>query len=181
MTTITEAPTTTSPAETAKSIGRFMLNKVPEITLYFWIIKVLCTTVGETAADYLNTTLGLGLSGTSYIMSGVLIVALVFQFATKRYRPGIYWLAVVLISVVGTLISDNLVDGYGIPLQTTTIAFGIALAITFAVWYASERTLSIHTIFTTKREAFYWAAVLFTFALGTSAGDYLSEQLAFGY
>src|SRR5689334_12247467 len=163
------------------SRGRRMLNKVPEITLYFWIIKVLCTTVGETAADYLNTNLGLGLSGTSYIMTAVLIVALVFQFASRRYRPGIYWLAVVLISIVGTLVSDNLVDGYGIPLQTTTIAFGIALAITFAVWYASERTLSIHTIFTTRREAFYWAAVLFTFALGTSAGDFLSEQLAFGY
>jgi uncharacterized membrane-anchored protein len=164
-----------------QSRGRRMLNKVPEITLYFWVIKVLCTTVGETAADYLNTNLGLGLGGTSYIMSAVLIVALVFQFASRRYRPGIYWLAVVLISVVGTLVSDNLVDGYGIPLQTTTIAFGIALAITFAVWYASERTLSIHTIFTTRREAFYWAAVLFTFALGTSAGDYLSEQLALGY
>jgi uncharacterized membrane-anchored protein len=165
----------------APGLGRKMLNKVPEITLYFWIIKILCTTVGETAADYLNTNLGLGLSGTSYIMSAVLIVALIAQFATRRYRPGVYWLAVVLISIVGTLISDNLVDGYGIPLQTTTIAFGIALAITFAVWYASERTLSIHTIFTTRREAFYWLAVLFTFALGTSAGDYLSEQLALGY
>src|SRR5689334_12372650 len=163
------------------SMGRRMLNKVPEITLYFWIIKVLCTTVGETAADFLNTNLGLGLSGTSYVMSAVLIGALVLQFATTRYRPGIYWLAVVLISIVGTLISDNLVDGYGVPLQTTTIVFGVALAITFAVWYASERTLSIHTIFTTRREAFYWLAVLFTFALGTSAGDYLSEQLALGY
>jgi len=166
---------------TGPSLGRKMLNKVPEITLYFWIIKVLCTTVGETAADYLNTNLGFGLSGTSYMMSAVLIVALVFQFLTRRYKPGIYWLAVVLISVVGTLVSDNLVDGYGVPLQTTTIIFGIALAITFAVWYASERTLSIHTIVTTRREAFYWAAVLFTFALGTSAGDYLSEQLALGY
>jgi uncharacterized membrane-anchored protein len=163
------------------SVGRRMLNKVPEITLYFWIIKVLCTTVGETAADYLNSNLGLGLSGTSYVMSAVLIAALIAQFATRRYRPGIYWLAVVLISIVGTLISDNLVDGYGVPLQTTTIVFGIALAITFAAWYWSERTLSIHTIFTTRREAFYWLAVLFTFALGTSAGDYLSEQLALGY
>src|SRR5690242_9590153 len=163
------------------STVRKILNKVPEVTLYFWIIKVLCTTVGETAADFLNTNLGLGLSGTSYVMSAVLIGALVLQFATTRYRPGIYWLAVVLISIVGTLISDNLVDGYGVPLQTTTIIFGVALAITFAVWYASERTLSIHTIFTTRREAFYWAAVLFTFALGTSAGDFLSEKLALGY
>jgi uncharacterized membrane-anchored protein len=158
-----------------------MLNKVPEITLYFWVIKVLCTTVGETAADYLNTNLGLGLSGTSYVMSAVLIGALIAQFATQRYRPGVYWLAVVLISVVGTLISDNLVDGYNVPLQTTTVIFGVALAITFAVWYSTERTLSIHTIVTTRREAFYWLAVLFTFALGTSAGDYLSEQLGLGY
>jgi uncharacterized membrane-anchored protein len=158
-----------------------MLNKVPEITLYFWIIKILCTTVGETAADYLNTTLGFGLNGTSYVMSGVLIVALIFQFVSDRYKPGIYWLAVVLISVVGTLISDNLVDGYGVSLETTTIIFSIALAATFASWYASERTLSIHTIFTTRREAFYWAAVLFTFALGTSAGDLVSERLNVGY
>ncbi len=158
-----------------------MLNKVPEITLYFWVIKVLCTTVGETAADYLNDTLGFGLSKTSYVMSAVLIVALIFQFITTRYKPGIYWLAVVLISVVGTLISDNLVDGYGISLETTTIIFAIALAISFGAWYVSERTLSIHTIVTTRREAFYWAAVLFTFALGTSAGDLVSERLSVGY
>jgi uncharacterized membrane-anchored protein len=163
------------------SWGRQMLNKVPEITLYFWVIKVLCTTVGETAADYLNDNLGLGLSKTSYVMTGVLIVALVFQFATNRYKPGIYWLSVVLISIVGTLISDNLVDNYGIALETTTIIFAIALAITFGWWYASERTLSIHTIFTTRREAFYWAAVLFTFALGTSAGDLVSERFSVGY
>jgi uncharacterized membrane-anchored protein len=167
--------------DNASSWGREMLNKVPEITLYFWIIKILCTTVGETAADYLNTNLGFGLTGTSWVMSGVLAVALAFQFKTRRYKPGIYWLAVVLISIVGTLISDNLVDNYGIALETTTIVFGVALAATFAWWYASERTLSIHTIVTTRREAFYWAAVLFTFALGTSAGDLVSERLSVGY
>jgi len=140
-----------------------MLSKVPEVTLYFWIIKVLCTTVGETAADYLNDTLGFGLTKTSYVMGAVLIVTLIFQFASRRYKPGIYWLAVVLISIVGTLISDNLVDGYGVPLQTTTIVFSIALAATFAAWYLSERTLSIHTIYTSRREAFYWLSVRFTF------------------
>jgi uncharacterized membrane-anchored protein len=179
--TATTSSETQDTLSSARSLGRQMLNKVPEITVYFWIIKVLCTTVGETAADYLNDNLGLGLSGTSYVMSAVLIVSLVAQFATRRYRPGVYWLAVVLISIVGTLISDNLVETYGVALLTTTIIFGVALAITFAVWYAFERTLSIHTIFTTRREAFYWLAVLFTFALGTSAGDYLSEQLALGY
>jgi uncharacterized membrane-anchored protein len=158
-----------------------MLNKVPEITLYFWVIKILCTTVGETFADNLNENLGLGLSGTSYVMGACLIVVLIFQFRSNRYIPGIYWLAVVLISVVGTLVSDNLVENYGISLQTTTIAFAAILAVVFASWYASERTLSVHTIYTTKREGFYWLAILFTFALGTSAGDFLSEKLALGY
>jgi uncharacterized membrane-anchored protein len=158
-----------------------MLNKVPEITLYFWVIKILCTTVGETFADNLNENLGLGLTNTSYIMGALLIGVLVFQFRARRYVPGIYWLAVVLISVVGTLVSDNLVENYGVTLQTTTIAFSAILIAVFATWYASERTLSVHTIVTTKREAFYWLAILFTFALGTSAGDFLSEQLELGY
>jgi uncharacterized membrane-anchored protein len=158
-----------------------MLNKVPEITLYFWLIKVLCTTVGETFADNLNENLGLGLSGTSYVMGALLIAVLVFQFRARKYVPGIYWLAVVLISVVGTLVSDNLVENYGVALETTTIAFGAILICVFASWYAVERTLSVHTIFTTRRETFYWLAILFTFALGTSAGDFLSEQLELGY
>jgi uncharacterized membrane-anchored protein len=158
-----------------------MLNKVPEITLYFWVIKILCTTVGETFADNLNENLGLGLTNTSYIMGAVLIAVLVAQFRSRKYVPGIYWLAVVLISVVGTLISDNLVENYGVALETTTIAFAAILICVFATWWWSERTLSVHTIVTTKRETFYWLAILFTFALGTSAGDFLSEQLEFGY
>ena len=160
---------------------RQMLNKVPEVTIYFWIIKILCTTVGETAADFLNMHLNLGLTNTSYIMTGLLIIALVWQFRSNRYIPGIYWLSVVLISVVGTLITDNLTDNLGVPLETTTIAFGIALIATFIVWYAIEKTLSIHTIYTTRREAFYWLAILFTFALGTAAGDLAAESLKLGY
>ena len=158
-----------------------MLNKVPEVTLYFWIIKILCTTVGETAADFLNTTLGFGLNGTSVVMSALLIVVLFFQFRAKKYVPSIYWLAVVLISVVGTLITDNLTDNLGVSLETTTIVFAIALAITFAVWFAFERTLSIHSIFTRRREGFYWLAILFTFALGTAAGDLTAEKFDLGY
>jgi uncharacterized membrane-anchored protein len=158
-----------------------MLNKVPEITLYFWVIKILCTTVGETAADLLNENLGLGLTNTTYIMAVALIAILVFQFRARKYVPGIYWLAVVLISVVGTLFSDNLVDNLGVELQTTTIAFGFILACVFGAWYWSERTLSVHTIVTTRREAFYWLAILFTFALGTSAGDLVAEKLELGY
>ncbi|MBA4116320.1 MAG: hypothetical protein H0X71_07770 [Rubrobacter sp.] len=158
-----------------------MLSKVPEVTVYFWIIKVLCTTVGETAADFLNVNLGLGLTITTAVMSVLLAVALAFQFGLRRYVPGVYWLAVVLISIVGTLITDNLVDNFGVPLWVTTVAFSVALAATFAAWYASEKTLSIHSIVTSRREAFYWLAILFTFALGTAAGDLLAEGLALGF
>ncbi len=158
-----------------------MLNKVPEVTLYFWIIKILCTTVGETFADYLNAALNLGLTNTTYIMGTLLVIVLFFQFRARKYVPSIYWLAVVLLSVVGTLITDNMVDNFGIPLQATTIAFAIALAVTFGAWYASEKTLSIHSIYTTRREAFYWLAILFTFALGTAAGDLTAEHFKLGY
>lgn len=161
--------------------AREMLNKVPLVTLYFWVIKIMATTVGETAADFLNTNLNLGLTNTSFVMGALLIAALVLQFRKDRYVPWIYWVSVVLISVVGTLITDNLTDHFGIALQTTTTIFALALASTFAVWYSVERTLSIHTIFTTRRELFYWAAILFTFALGTAAGDLLAEQLKLGY
>jgi uncharacterized membrane-anchored protein len=174
---MTEQTTRTPAAERAAT----MLNKVPEVTIYFWVIKSLCTTVGETAADYLNATLGFGLDNTSYVMSAVLIVALFFQFRARRYVPGLYWLSVVLISIVGTLISDKLADDVGVPLQTTTILFAALLAVTFTTWYAFERTLSIHTIVTGRRESFYWLAILFTFALGTSAGDLFDEQLGVGY
>ena len=162
-------------------VAKKMLSKVPEVTIYFWIIKVLCTTVGETTADFLNFDLDLGLTVTTVVISVFLTVALAVQFSLRRYVPGVYWLAVVLISIVGTLITDNLVDNFEVPLETTTIVFSITLAATFAVWYASERTLSIHTIYTTRREAFYWLAVLFTFALGTAAGDLVAEELALGY
>jgi len=176
-----QSPATLPSTRPAKWWARQMLNKVPEITVYFWVIKVLCTTVGETFADNLNENLGLGLSGTSYVMGTLLVVVLIFQFRARKYVPGIYWLAVVLISVVGTLVSDNLVENYGVTLETTTIVFAAILACVFASWYAVERTLSVHTIYTTRREAFYWLAILFTFALGTSAGDFLSEQLELGY
>ena len=158
-----------------------MLNKVPEVTVYFWIIKVLATTVGETAGDLLSTRLGLGLPITSVIMSAVFIAALIAQLRVTKYIAPLYWVTVVLISVVGTIISDLLVDGLHISLITTSIAFALILAAVFALWYRSERTLSIHTIVTTRRELYYWAAILFTFALGTSAGDLLAEKMNLGY
>ncbi len=158
-----------------------ILNRVPEITAVFWIIKVLATTVGETAADYLATTLNLGLAITSYIMTALLLAVLWNQFRLKRYVPVNYWLAVVLISVVGTLITDRLVDEFGVSLVTTTIIFSISLLAIFAAWYANEKTLAMHSINTVKREAYYWAAVLLTFALGTAAGDLLAEGAGLGY
>lgn len=158
-----------------------MLNKVPEVTLYFWVIKILATTVGETGADFLSVQLHFGLSGTSLVMGVLLLTALVVQIRSRQYVPWLYWITVVLVSVVGTLITDNLTDTFGISLITTTIAFSAALAVTFSTWYASEKTLSIHTIITTRRELFYWAAILFTFALGTAAGDLMAERLHLGY
>jgi uncharacterized membrane-anchored protein len=160
---------------------RRVLNKVPEITLFFWVIKILATTVGETAADFLNTNLNLGLTGTSVVMGALLIGVLGVQFKLRKYVPGVYWLAVVLISVVGTLITDNLTDNFGVPLPVSTGLFAAALAATFAAWFAVERTLSIHTILTSRREAFYWLTILFTFALGTAAGDLVAEKLNLGY
>ncbi|MCC3371500.1 hypothetical protein [Cohnella sp. REN36] len=157
------------------------MNKVPEVTLYFWIIKIMATTIGETAADYLNFHLGWGLANTTWFMLALFLVGLIAQLRSKTYIPGIYWLVVVLISVVGTLITDNLTDNVGVPLEATTILFAIALAAAFTIWYRAERTLSIHTIYSGRREYFYWLVILITFALGTSAGDLLSEGLDLGY
>jgi uncharacterized membrane-anchored protein len=160
---------------------RLRWSKVPEVTVYFWVIKVLCTTVGETAADMLNEKLGLGLTGVSLLMSVLLAAVLVWQFRTTAYRAGVYWLAVALISIVGTLVSDNLTDNLGVPLELSTSAFALVLAVVFVVWYRRERTLSIHSIDSLGRESFYWLAVLFTFALGTAAGDLVAERMALGY
>jgi uncharacterized membrane-anchored protein len=156
-------------------------NRVPKVTADFWLIKLMAVTMGETAADYLNVKIGMGLTATSLIMSAILIAALVWQFVQKRYVPAPYWASVVLISIVGTLITDNMVDNFHVPLLVTTIVFTIALSATFILWFQSEKTLSIHSVFTDRREAFYWLAILFTFALGTAAGDLVSEKFALGY
>jgi uncharacterized membrane-anchored protein len=160
---------------------RKMLNKVPEVTLFFWVIKIMCTTVGETAADYVNDNLGFGLTNTTYVSGALLLVLLAIQFRLRRYVPVAYWSVVVVISVFGTLITDNLTDGHNVPLTTTTPIFAAILAAVFASWFAVERTLSIHTIFTRRREGFYWLSILFTFALGTAAGDLVAEKFSLGY
>jgi uncharacterized membrane-anchored protein len=161
--------------------SRQLLNKVPEVTLYFWVVKVLCTTVGESAADFLNVNLNFGLTGTSIVTGVLLAVVMIFQFRADRYVPSRYWLAVALVSVFGTLVTDNLTDSVGLPLEASTLIFGGLLAGTFVLWYRRERTLSIHSIVTRRREAFYWLAILFTFALGTATGDLMAEVLGLGY
>jgi len=158
-----------------------VLNRVPEVTVAFWIIKILATTVGETAADYLNMEMKIGLVNTSYIMSGILLILLLNQFRLKRYIPVSYWLVVVFMSVTGTLITDSLIDIFSVSLVTTTIAFSIFLLLIFGFWYLAEKNLAMHSINTAKRELFYWAAILFTFALGTATGDLLAETLQLGY
>jgi uncharacterized membrane-anchored protein len=159
----------------SRRTARLMMNKVPEVTLYFWVIKILCTTVGESFADYINETLHVGLTNTTIIFSVALVASLVAQFRLDRYVPGVYWLSVVLISVVGTLLTDNLTDAHGVPLWISSTVFSVLLAIVFAAWYAREGTLSIHSINTTPRESWYWLVVLVTFALGTALGDWTLE------
>ncbi|PRY84839.1 hypothetical protein [Donghicola tyrosinivorans] len=156
------------------------LNKLPEVTAAFWLIKLMAVTMGETAADYLNVNLGLGLSAASLMMTVILIGTLALQLSHRRYVPWVYWLNVALISVVGTLLTDYLVDNLGVSLVTCTVTFSALLAATFAVWCRIEGTLSIHDVDTALREAFYWLATLLTFALGTAVGDLVAEQFALG-
>ena len=157
------------------------LNKVPEVTLAFWIIKIMSTTVGETGADFLAVNAGWGQGTTRAVMAALLAAALVVQMRTRRYTPWAYWLTVVLVSVVGTQITDLLTDGLGISLYLSTAAFALTLAAVFAVWYRVELSLSVHHIVTPRRELFYWSAVLCTFALGTAAGDLATEALGLGF
>lgn len=157
------------------------LNKVPEITLSFWVIKIMSTTVGETGADFLAVNAGWGQSMTRAVMGVLLAAALFTQLRTRRYTPWIYWFTVVLVSVVGTQITDLLTDSLGVSLYISTSVFALMLAIIFAVWYWKERSLSIHEIVTRNRELFYWSAILCSFALGTAAGDLATEALGLGF
>ncbi len=163
------------------SYATVQINRVPNVTVDFWLVKLLAVTMGETAADYLAVNLGLGLTKTTMIMSAILLMAIALQFSRRRYVPWTYWSTVVLVSVVGTLLTDNLTDSFGVPLTLSTPVFGGLLALTFVVWYAAEGTLSIHKVYTFRRELFYWLAILLTFALGTAAGDLVAESFGFGY
>src|SRR6476661_10590376 len=160
---------------------RRWLTKVPAITATFWVIKVLSTTIGETFADYLSVNVGLGPGVTDAAMASVLVVALIIQFRTRRYTPWIYWLCVVLVSIVGTQITDFFTDTLGVSLYLSTGVFAVLLAAVFTIWYRQEGTLAITSIDTPRREGFYWAAILVTFALGTAAGDLATEALSLGF
>ncbi|NAT22813.1 hypothetical protein [Pseudomonas syringae] len=157
------------------------LNKVPEVTLAFWVIKILSTTVGETVADFLAVDAGLGAGVTTLGMATLLAIALAGQFRTQTCTPWIYWLCVVLVSIVGTQITDVLTDVLDVSLYTSTVVFSLLLAISLSGWYRVERSLSIHEIVTSRRELFYWVTVLCTFALGTAAGDLATEALGLGF
>jgi uncharacterized membrane-anchored protein len=152
-----------------------LLNKVPEVVIWFWIIKVLCTTVGESFADWINETLGVGLLKTSLLFTTALAAVLFVQVRLPKYVPIAYWMTVVVLSVTGTLYTDILTDQLKVPLALSTSVFAVLLAVVFGIWYAREGTLSIHSIVTRPREAFYWLAVLVTFALGTAAGDWILD------
>ena len=169
-----------TPTSPAVKSARTMLSKVPEITVWFWVIKILCTTVGESFADWINMTLGVGLDATALIFTVVLVAVLGWQLSLDRYMPFVYWLTVVVVSVTGTLYTDILTDELGVPLAVSTRSSPSLLAVVFGVWWARERTLSIHSIVTLPREAFYWLAVLVTFALGTAAGDWTLELTGWG-
>lgn len=153
--------------------------KVPEITVFFWIIKVLTTGMGETTSDFLvhqiNPVIAVAIAGVCFF------AALVLQLLARRYIPWIYWLAVVMVAIFGTMVADAIHIVLGVPYVFSVIFFSIALAAVFIVWYASEKTLSIHSIYTLRRELFYWAAVVTTFALGTAVGDMTATTLHLGY
>src|SRR5690349_21604247 len=154
----------TTEAASRTGTSRAFLNKVPEVTAWFWLIKILCTTVGESFADWINLQLGVGLVATAVIFTVVFALVLTWQMTRSRYEPAAYWLTVVVVSVTGTLYTDILTDQVGVPLWISTSVFGVALAVVFGIWWSRERTLSIHSIVTLPREAFYWLAVLVTFA-----------------
>jgi uncharacterized membrane-anchored protein len=155
------------------------LSKVPQITVFFWITKVLTTGMGEATSDYLAHRFGPVIAGTLGLTA--FVAALVVQFRVRRYLAWVYWAAVVMVAVFGTMAADGLHVELGVPYAVSTPFFAVVLAVIFVVWYRTEKTLSIHSIYTRRREVFYWATVLATFALGTAAGDLTAMTLHLGF
>jgi uncharacterized membrane-anchored protein len=169
-----------APEDVVRPFRRY-LSKTPEVTVFFWIVKVLASVAGGVIADLLTTTVGLGLGITTMLVATAVAAVMLVVFATARFVPRLYWLAVVLISVAGTLLVDNLTEILEVPLGAAVIALAVLLIGTFATWFATERTLSIHTIDTTRREAFHWLAVTLTFAVGTAVQRFAVAEFAAGY
>lgn len=158
---------------------RHAFSKVPEVTAFFWIVKALTTAMGESTSDFLVHTL---VPEVAVVLGGIaFVIALYIQFGKDRYVPWAYWLAVAMVGVFGTMAADVLHVGLGVPYIVSTVFYAIVLAAVFRVWFVSEGTLSIHSITTPRRELFYWAAVLATFALGTAAGDLTAVTFGLGY
>ncbi len=156
---------------------RAMLNKVSEITIFFWVIKIISTTIGETTADFFTHKFGI----TALLVTGVILgISLFTQMCFKRYVPWMYWGVIVLMAIFGTMFSDALRNS-GIPLTFMSLGFFVALMIMFLIWYKIEGALDPHEINTTIREVFYWVVIFLTFALGTAAGDLLSNRFHLGY
>lgn len=169
---------TKSATDTLRSAAR-IAAKVPEITMYFWIIKLLTTGMGEVASDFLFERLNPLISAPLSVL--IFIAAMVLQFKARRFIPWVYWLVVVMVSIFGTMAADVVRVGLGIPYVASTIFFVVALAAILIVWYVKEKTLSVHSIYTRRREIFYWLTVLVTFALGTAAGDMTASSMHLGY
>jgi uncharacterized membrane-anchored protein len=172
---VTDSTTNAAPTRAAT----LSLRKVPEVTALFWITKVLTTGMGETTSDFFVKQF---VPEIAVAVAGlVLVIALALQFRARRYIPVIYWFAVVMVSVFGTMAADVLHVQFGVPYVVSTALFAVVLTVVFVAWFLTERTLSIHSIVTRRREAFYWATVLTTFALGTAAGDLTATTLGLGY
>lgn len=169
----------TAQALLSKGFAQRTLRKVPEITVYFWIVKLLTTAMGESTSDYLVYHINPYIAVVLGCLG--LVVALILQFLVRRYVAGIYWLAVVMVAIFGTMAADVMHVVLGIPYRVSTTFFAVALAAVFVAWYVSEKTLSIHSISTRRRELFYWATIMATFALGTAAGDMTASTLGLGY
>ncbi|WKD85047.1 hypothetical protein KCTC32516_00385 [Polaribacter huanghezhanensis] len=162
-------------------MNKELINRVASLGMLFWVIKIISTTVGETAADYVSVNLKLGLSTTAILMGVITIIVVVWNFKQKKYFPPSYWLLIVMMSIEGTLITDFLVEKFSVSLLTLDVIFTIAMVLLFFLWYKKEHTLSIHAVNNDTREKFYWIIVLTTFALGTGVGDTVSEYLKVGY
>ncbi len=163
----------------SRSSVRYIVTKVPEVTIFFWIVKILTTALGESTSDYLVShidpivAVGLGFVGFA--------IAIVLQFSAKKYIPWVYWFAALMVAVFGTMAADVVHVALGVPYLISVVGFTIALVVIFSLWYGSEKTLSIHSVYTFRRELFYWLTVLTTFALGTATGDLTAITFRWGY